>query len=121
MNSDQVNGGLDQTAGRMKGAAAALADDTGAQAKAKLQAAAGKAKSIYGDTRETIDDASAQMKDKLLAVADKAQGVYGDARETIETQVVGKPLAAMAAIGAVGLAAGLLLGAAGRKERRDRG
>ena len=92
MNSDQISGGLDQAAGRIQGAAGALVDDTGAQVGGKLKAAAGR-----------------------------AQSLYGDARQSIESRVTEKPIAAMAALGAVGLAAGFLFGKTrglGRRARR---
>jgi uncharacterized protein YjbJ (UPF0337 family) len=120
MNSDQLNGGLDQAVGRAKGAAGALVDDAATQVKGKVQAATGKAKSLYGDARSTLDDAGAQVKDKLQVATGKAQNLIEDTRDTLETQVTDKPLAAMAAIGAVGLAAGLLLGGARRLGRKDR-
>ncbi len=92
MNTDQISGGLDQAAGRVQGAVGALVDDTRTQVGGKLKVAAGR-----------------------------AQSLYGDARQNLENRVAEKPIAAMAALGAVGLAAGLLFGKArglGRKARR---
>lgn len=91
MNSDQISGGLDQAAGRVQGAAGALVDDTRAQAKGKLKVAAGR-----------------------------AQSLYGDARQSLESRVAEKPIAAMAALGAVGLAAGFLFGKTRRLGRSGR-
>jgi len=120
MNSDQLNGGLDQATGRVKDVAGALVGDAKTQVKGKVQAAAGKAQSLYGDARDTVDEASAELKGKLQVAAGKAQNLYDDTRDTLESQVTEKPLAAMAAIGAVGLAAGLLIGRARRLGRKDR-
>ena len=90
MNNDQISGGLNQATGRLKDAGGALAGDPGVQISGKLRTAAGK-----------------------------AQSLYGDARHSIEHQVADKPIAAMAAIGAVGLAAGLLLGQARKLGQRN--
>ena len=67
-----------------------------------------------GDARDTIQDAGARAKARLKTAADRAQSLIVDTRATVEGRVHDKPLAALAAIAVVGLAAGLLLGGARR-------
>ena len=80
MNEQQINGGADQVAGRIRNAAGAVAGSLKAQASGKAQEVRGQAESLYGDALKQVLEMTSE-----------------------------KPLAALGAAAGIGLVLGLIL------------
>ena len=72
MNEHQVNGGIDQGAGRLKDAAGALMGDLKTQAAGKAQQLRGQTESLYG---EAIDRFTALATKRPTAALAGALGI----------------------------------------------
>lgn len=62
MNKDQVNGRVDEAAGKTKTVLGTVAQDESLKHKGRMQEIAGKARATYGDAKEKLhkDDEQAQ-------------------------------------------------------------
>ncbi len=69
MDEQQVNGGLNQGAGRVKEAAGALLGDLKIEAQGRAQQIRGQAESLYGDTMERITTATTERPAIALGTA----------------------------------------------------
>lgn len=60
MNEDQIEGGLNNMAGKVEGAAGGLLGDTKTQVSGKMREAAGQAQNMYGDVVEEVKSYAAE-------------------------------------------------------------
>jgi uncharacterized protein YjbJ (UPF0337 family) len=90
MDENRIGGAVKSGVGRVEGAAGALAGDSRLEARGKLNEAMGAAQNLYGRTVDHVRETA---------------GNAGD-------MIVDQPVASMAIAAVVGIAIGLLIGAA---------
>ena len=65
MNKRQVEGRVDQAAGKLKEVAGKLVGNDRLEAEGKAQQIAGKVEAAYGDAKENLKDAAKRTLDKI--------------------------------------------------------
>ena len=69
MEEQQINGGLNQSVGKLREAAGALFGDFRTQAGGRAQQLRGQAESFYGDAKERLTTVTAERPGVALAAA----------------------------------------------------
>jgi uncharacterized protein YjbJ (UPF0337 family) len=109
VDENQVEGGIRQTAGKVKGAVGNLTGDTKSQAEGWVDDTAGKAQRAYGSAKDTVRDAANQVSggsgDYASSLLDQVEE-YGD---YLAEQVDQRPITAVLIAAGVGFLFALMM------------
>ena len=121
INSDNIEGKLNEYGGKAEGAIGGALGDTKTQAegkidelKGKAQDAFGQAKDAYGKARETVQDWADKAPEQVRQAREKAQHYADEASARVKTTVQEQPVAVLAGGIALGFVVGWLL--SGRRD-----
>ena len=121
INTDNVEGKLNEFGGKVEGAVGSAFGDTKTEAqgkvdelKGKAQDALGQAKDAYGKARETVQDWADKAPEQVRQAREKAAQYADEATAKVKATVQDQPVAVLAGGIALGFVFGWLL--SGRRD-----